>query len=231
MKLIVEKVISKILGKQYSIDKNFDMLSLIVLLFDKVFMIIRGLRYKLFLRKKGKLLFIDKKVKLKHCHLISFNGNATIKQNCVIDALSKYGIEIGNNFTLGENCIIECTGVIRNLGEKLIIGNDVGISANSFLGVRGSVSIGDNTIIGPNFYLHSENHVFNCTNILIKDQGESRIGISIGENCWIGSNVTVLDGVKIGSGCVIAAGSVVTKNVEDNSVVAGVPAKIIKKRR
>lgn len=62
----------------------------------------------------------------------------------------------------------------------------------------------------------------------IKDQGESRLGVEIGENCWIGSGATILDGVTIGKGCVIAAGAVVNKNVEDYTVVGGVPAKKIK---
>ena len=64
----------------------------------------------------------------------------------------------------------------------------------------------------------------------IRQQGVTRKGINIGRNCWIGSKVTILDGVTIGEGCIIAAGAVVTQSFPENSVIAGVPAKLIKSR-
>ena len=65
--------------------------------------------------------------------------------------------------------------------------------------------------------------------IPIRLQGTSHKGIIVGDNCWIGAKATILDGVRIGNGCVIAAGSVVTKSFPDNVIIAGNPAKIIKK--
>jgi acetyltransferase-like isoleucine patch superfamily enzyme len=64
----------------------------------------------------------------------------------------------------------------------------------------------------------------------IRLQGVTRKGIRIGNNCWIGSKVTILDGVTIGDGCILAAGTVVTKSFPANSIIGGVPAKIIKSR-
>ena len=62
-----------------------------------------------------------------------------------------------------------------------------------------------------------------------RNQGlERALPITIGDNCWFGANVTVMPGVKIGSGCVIGAGSVVTKDIPDNSLAIGVPARVIK---
>lgn len=66
--------------------------------------------------------------------------------------------------------------------------------------------------------------------MLIKNQGVSNKGIKIGNNCWIGSNVTFLDGSELADGCVVAAGAVVTKKFSENSVIGGVSAKIIKIR-
>ncbi|MCR5207733.1 MAG: acyltransferase [Eubacterium sp.] len=120
---------------------------------------------------------------------------------------------------------------MRELGEGLEIGDNVGIAANAFISVRGSVKIGDNTIFGPDVKLFSENHIFEDTETPIYLQGATRLGIEIGEDCWLGAGVTVLDGVKIGKGCVIAAGAVVTKDVPDYSIAAGAPAKVIKSRK
>lgn len=105
-----------------------------------------------------------------------------------------------------------------------------GIAPNAFIGVRGPIKIGKNTIIGPGVSMHSENHVFKDIDKPIRLQGEERIGIIIGEDCWIGSRAIILDGVNIGKGVIIAAGAVVNKDVPDYAIVGGVPAKVIRYR-
>ena len=140
-------------------------------------------------------------------------------------------MKVGNNFSLGKNSIIECTGVIRELGEELVIGDNVGIAANAFIAMRGKVEIGSNTIFGPNVSIHAENHNFSDTDKPIKLQGATRKGVKIGEDCWVGSKAVILDGVTIGSHSIIAAGAVVTKDVPEYSIVGGVPAKVIKMRK
>ncbi|MFB0925629.1 MAG: acyltransferase, partial [Vicingaceae bacterium] len=88
--------------------------------------------------------------------------------------------------------------------------------------------IDKNTIIGPYFSVHSENHSFSQNKELYRFQDVTRKGIKIGSNCWIGAKVTILDGVIIGNNSVIAAGAVVTRSFKDNVLLGGVPAKIIK---
>lgn len=136
---------------------------------------------------------------------------------------------MGDNVKVGYNSIIECTGVIRELGESLYVGDNVGMSANCYIGVRGEVRIKSNTIIGPNVSFHAENHIYSDLNKFIRNQPNSRLGIEVGVDCWIGSGSIILDGVKLGNRVVVAAGSVVTKSFEDNVVLAGVPARIIKR--
>jgi tetrahydrodipicolinate N-succinyltransferase len=82
--------------------------------------------------------------------------------------------------------------------------------------------------MGPRVSIYAENHVFENPAILMKDQGVVKKEVIIEDDCWIASNSIILAGVTIGKGSVVAAGSVVTENVEPNSVVAGVPAKWIK---
>ena len=152
-------------------------------------------------------------------------------KDSLINALSYEGVEIGDNFTLGKYAIIECTGVLRNVGNSLKIGNNVGINHYCFIGVRGDVVIGDNVIFGPRVNVFSENHNFDNLDVPIKNQGVTKLKTVIGSDVWIGANVSIMAGVNIGDGCVIAAGAVVTKDVPAYSIVGGVPAKVIKNRK
>ena len=230
MKKFVEKVISRVKGSPYRIDDAVSIPCLVGILCERAKMLLRGISVKPFLGKSGKIIFIGKKVQLKRKRQIKIGNGSTINAYCRINALSRNGVTAGNNFSLGHNSIIECTGVISELGEGIAIGNNVGISPYAFISVRGSVSIGDDTIIGPGVKIISENHVFSDIDIPIRNQGTKRLGIKIGNNCWLGANVTVLDGVTVGNGAIIAAGAVVTKNVEPFEIVGGVPAKHLKNR-
>lgn len=91
----------------------------------------------------------------------------------------------------------------------------------------GTITIGKNVLIGPSVQMYTSTHPLDY---LVRREGlESAHPIRIGHDCWIGGNAIICPGITIGDRCVIAAGSVVTKDVPDDSMVAGVPAKIIKK--
>lgn len=233
MRKLINKVISKIKGEPYEIDKDIPGSYLFGLCFVKAAQLFRGFLTRIHFKKgrKGKRLFIGKHVKIKCKKKIACGRGVTIGDYTYIDALSRGGIELGNNVSLGRNCIIECTGVIRELGEKLVIEDGVGIAANAFIAVRGNVHIGKNCIFGPNVRIHAENHNFEDIETPIRLQGATRKGVNIGEDCWIGSGATILDGVNIGDHCIVGAGAVVTKDVPDYAIVGGVPAKVIKLRK
>lgn len=227
----MSKVIGKIKKSEYIIDENITDGIMFSIVIRRMMMLLRGMMKKCFFKNSKGLLFIGKNTDIRCKKKIILNGTATLEDGVKVDALSIGGIEIGENFSLGRNSIIECTGVIRELGEKLTIGNNVGIAANAFISMRGKIEIGDNCIFGPDVKIHAENHVFKDTNIPIRKQGSERKGIKIGEDCWIGSGAIILDGVKIGKGCIIAAGAVVNKDIPDYSIAGGVPAKVIKNRK
>lgn len=110
-------------------------------------------------------------------------------------------------------------------GKNIHIGKNVFINAGCKMQDQGGIYIGDECLIGHNAVFATLNH----------DQNPEHRGdlypkpIQLGNKVWLGSNVTILQGVTIGDGAIVAAGAVVTKDVPENTIVGGVPAKIIKK--
>ena len=94
--------------------------------------------------------------------------------------------------------------------------------------IIGPVTIGNHVNLAQGITVTALNHNFEDTEKRIDEQGVSTTPVTIGDDVWIGANAVILPGVHIGHHCVVAAGAVVTKDVPDHSLVAGVPAKIIK---
>lgn len=229
---VLEKLFTKVKKEKVIISYPFTLKELFIILFDKGFSVLRGTLFlKPFLGKSSGLIFMGKGAKVQFAHKIKSGSGLNLMEYSFINALSYDGVEIGNNFTLGKYAIIECTGVLRNVGNSIKIGNNVGINHYCFIGVRGDIEIGDNVIFGPRVNVFSENHNYNDLEVPIKNQGVTKGKTIIGSDVWIGANVSIMSGVTIGNGCVIAAGAVVTKDVPDFSIVGGVPAVLIKNRK
>ena len=118
---------------------------------------------------------------------------------------------------------------IRN-PEKLRCGRRVVLARGVQLTCGGGVTIGDGTMIGPGAFVISNGHRMDRIDIPMIDQGLYEGPIDIGEDVWIGANAVILPGVRIGRGAVVAAGAVVTADVPEMAVVAGVPARVVKMR-
>lgn len=112
-----------------------------------------------------------------------------------------------------------------DFGKNIHLGRNVFINADCKFQDQGGIFIGDNVLIGHSVVLATLNHDENP-----EKRGNLKPGpIHIGNKVWIGSNATILPGVSISDGAIVAAGAVVTRDVEENSIVAGVPAKFIRK--
>ena len=114
--------------------------------------------------------------------------------------------------------------------ENCEFGNNVSLHDFCYIDAVGGIKIGDNVRIAHNCSLISGQHKYNERGKTIVDSGYVLAPICIGDDVWLGTGVVVLPGVTIGEGCVVAANSVVNKDVEPYSIVGGIPAKLIKKR-
>lgn len=115
-------------------------------------------------------------------------------------------------------------------GGQITIGDDFSLNPYSVLYGHGGLTIGHGVRIAAGCVVIPANHVIEDTLQPIRKQGVTKVGIIIEDDVWIGANVTVLDGVHIAKGCVIAAGSVVRGNTDPYSIYAGVPARKIRSR-
>lgn len=116
--------------------------------------------------------------------------------------------------------------------RNVTIGNNTYINSGMlFAGKNSEIIIGDNCLISYNVHIRTISHNYIDKKRLILEQGNFEKTIIIGNDVWIGYGAQIMPGVKIGDGSVIAAGAVVTKNVEPYKVVAGVPARVIKERK
>lgn len=228
VKSIVEKLIQK-RNAQFKFDEHVTSKMLISLACEKAWSLFRNFKLIFYLKKPG-LIFLGRNVKFYNATNMKIGKFVKIGDYVYLSALGKGKLEIGNNSGIGDFSRVIISMSFNQIGEHIKIGNNVGIGEYAYLGGGGGLEIGDNCIIGQYLSCHPENHNYEDPDKLILEQGVTRQGIKIGKNCWIGSKVTILDGVEIGDNCVIAAGAVVTKSMPSNSVIGGVPAKVLKSR-
>lgn len=193
--------------------------------------LLRGFYRRWSLKKVSGFILCEKNVRIYHGRHVSAGRALNLEEGCEIVGLSQKGIVFGDRCTVGRFASIRPTNVLFNeAGEGLVIGNDSNIGPYSWVGCSGYVRIGDNVMMGPRVNLLAENHCAECVDIPMKQQGVKRAGIIIEDDCWLGAGSSILAGVAIGRGSIIATGAVVTKDVAPFSVVGGVPATVIKKR-
>ena len=130
-------------------------------------------------------------------------------------------------FTIGRDSVLESFSCINNAVGDVVIGDKTRIGLHCT--IIGPVTIGNNVNLAQGIVVTALNHNFTDCTKRIDEQGISTKEVTIGNDVWIGANATILPGVTIGRHCVVAAGSVVTKDVPDYTVVGGVPARVMKK--
>ena len=156
----------------------------------------------------------------------TFQYPILVRKNCVFRNL-KYA-KAGKHLVVSDYAELFINPE-RGKKAELIIGNNVSIGRFSSIGCANKIVIEDNVTLAPHVHITDRNHGYEDINTPIWRQPIVCPGpVVIGESTWLGYGVQVMPGVRIGCHCVIGAGSIVTKDIPDYSVAAGVPAKVIK---
>jgi acetyltransferase-like isoleucine patch superfamily enzyme len=157
--------------------------------------------------------------------------NIFISQNNRIHPSVEFDTSRGGQIKMGTGNEILNGCLLMTYGGIISIGNNCSINPYTLLYGHGNgLSIGNNVLIAGHCLIIPANHIFLRTDIPINRQGTDSKGIIINDDVWIGAGCQILDGVTIGKGAIVAAGSVVNKPVEPYTIVGGVPASVIKKR-
>lgn len=160
---------------------------------------------------------------------IKYGKEIRIGEDTTVAKDAKVEIRFGGTISIGKQCYIQDGVLILSYGGNIQIGNRCSISPYTIVYGHGNTKIGNNVIIAGHCMIIPNNHNFGNTNLPIRDQGNSSKGIVVEDDVWIAHGCSILDGVTIGKGSVIAAGSVLITNVPPYSVFGGVPARLIKK--
>lgn len=148
----------------------------------------------------------------------------------------KSRLQFGEGFTTGHHCRFDLLGEDDDNSKKLIIGNNCKVGDNVHIVANKKIIIGDNCLMASKIFISDTSHgdYSNTANGLSPDipPDERPLcskDVIIGDNVWIGENVCILLGVKIGDGCILGANSVVNRDVPSNCIVAGIPGRLIKR--
>ena len=163
--------------------------------------------------------------KLRNPHVIT-TGFVFMDRGVELYARKGYGrLVLGRFVHLGVDTALRCHEGTLSLGDKSVLARDVSI--NCYL----DVEIGDCALIADNVYISDFDHKFDSFDRPIKDQGIAKARVRIEPDVWIGTKTTVCRGVVIGTGAVVGANAVVTRDLPAYCVAVGVPARVVKDRR
>ena len=173
-------------------------------------------------------VFLEPRVRMRGKSRIAFGRGLSIGRGTYLDGYCTSGVHLGRSSRLGSYCVVTCTSHVNRIGRGFELGENSGLGDFCHVGASGGVMIGRDVIMGSYVSFHSQEHVFSDPGIPIRLQGTTEQGIRVGDGCWLGARVTVLDGSDIGAGSIVAAGAVVRGAFPPRSLIAGVPARVIR---
>ncbi len=160
----------------------------------------------------------------------TIKGNVRLHRPVYVHRGAEICADRHDSISIGANSYIHKGALICSYGGSIRIGSGAGINPYCVIYGHGGLEIGNNVMIAAHSVIIPANHNFGRLDLPMSLQGLSCKGIVIGDDVWMGARVTVLDGVTIGRGAVIGAGSVVTRDVPEHAIAVGVPARVVGSR-
>jgi acetyltransferase-like isoleucine patch superfamily enzyme len=189
-------------------------------------LLLRAKLYPRLLGACGRGVVFGANVTLRHPRKIRIGDDVAIDDNCVLDAKGRTnaGIRIGRRVFLGRNTIVACKD------GDVVLEDGVNVSYHCAVFSGSTVRIGADTLLAAYCYLVGGGHEFARVDVPVIEQARPSRGIDVGRGAWLGTRVTVLDGVRVGDGAIVGAHAVVNEDVPPFSVAAGVPARVVRQR-
>lgn len=190
-------------------------------------MAVRTVVYHLALRQKG-LTAIEHGVRIRFASNVALGSRVYLDQGVYLHACPK-GIEIGDRSLVMHGAVLHVYNFRDLPNSGIRIGRDCLIGEYSVIRGQGGVRLGDRVFTSPMVQIVAVDHIFDDPNRPFTEQGISARGITIEDDVWIGSGAVITDGVTVGRGAVVAAGAVVVRDVAPNTLVGGVPARVLRR--
>jgi acetyltransferase-like isoleucine patch superfamily enzyme len=189
-------------------------------------LLLRRFAYPLVLGSVGSGVVFGQGVVLRHPRKIRIGRGTVVDDLVVLDAkgTTNTGIQLGQNVFLGRGTILSCKNGDIELGDEV----NIGFHSEVFSG--SSVVVGRNGLLAAYTYLVGGGHEFEAAGAPVIRQPRSSRGVVLGENVWLGAGAKVLDGVRIGRDVVVGAGAVVTEDLPEGAIAAGIPARVMRTR-
>ena len=187
---------------------------------------LRAFLYRPMLRMEG-WAAVESRVRLRFASHIRLGHGAYLDQGVYIHACPN-GVEIGPGTLVMHGAVLHVYNFRGIERSGIWVGRDSLIGEYNVIRGQGGVTIGDRVYTSPLVQILAVNHVFDDPARPFVEQGITAEGIAIEDDVWIGAGAIIADGVRIGQGAVVAAGAVVTEDVPPHTVVAGVPARVVR---
>lgn len=220
---MLNSLLRRLTGRSYAIDLQ----DVAYLLQKGAKPMARGMLWSLVRLRRPTGLMLGRGIEFVLPDRLAFGRGVSIGSYGYIDCSATEGIVLGDRVTLRERAWLQCRSGLNAPAVGILIGAGSYIGPNAVIGAGGRIEIGRNVQIGAGFTVSAESHVPGESGSFTGGH-VSRLGVRIGDDCWFGNNVSVLDGVTIGNGAVVGAGSVVTRSLPARSIAYGAPAKVMR---
>ncbi len=218
---MIATLITKVTGRTYAIEPG----DLSYLLSKGAVPFLRGLIWSLVHLRKPSALMLGPGIQFVQVSRLTLGRGVAIGGYGYVDCAAAQGLVLADRVTLRERVWIQSRSGLNARAVGLTVGRHSYIGPNAVIGLGGLVKIGEDVQIGAGLTITAESHEAGQDGSFVSGD-VSRRGVSIGDRCWLGNNVSILDGVDIGEGSVIGAGSIVTRSIPPYSVAVGAPAKV-----